>query len=209
MERLDFIQAAVISLDTKLMSELRDVLFDEYVPLYIATKEELSGGILAEKLCDYFKKVELKTERNFNKLLEKYVEDLDSVVADRIAKTPKAKKNKPMPQIPRARKYYEKAESLQKHNTESKQGLLDYSRIMLCLYASIINNGLQEIDDFELSFSSINLPTILEVLHKEATGMSKKLRFDTRDPYDLDRCSFIILIIMFYYMKSKEITGEY
>ena len=71
--------------------------------------------VLAEKLCDYFEKIELKMGKPFEKVVEKYTADLDSVVGDRIAKEPKPRKNKPTPPTPRARKYYEKACFLRKN----------------------------------------------------------------------------------------------
>lgn len=204
-----FMQTTVSNSDSALFNELRDVLVDEYLPLHLAPKEELTANILCEKLCDYFEKIELKTGKTFEKVVEKFTLDLDSVVSERIAKEPKPKKNKPTPPTPRARKYYEKSCYLRKHNKESKHGLLDYTRIILCLYSAIISNGFKEIEDFNLSVSGVNLTKLIESLRKETTLLGKKQRFDTKDPYTSDRSTFILLVIMFYYMKSKEIVGEY
>ena len=137
------------------------------------------------------------------------MQDLDSVVGDRIAKEPKPKKDKPTPPTSRARKYYEKACDLRRLNKESKRGLMDYTRIMLCLYMAIIDGGKKVIDDFNYSISELNLTRIVEALRKEATLLGKKARFETKDPYTSDRSTFILLAIMFYYIKSKEIVGEY
>ena len=35
------------------------------------------------------------------------------------------------------------------------------------------------------------------------------MKFDTKESYGSDRSTFILLIILYYYMKSKEIMGEY
>ena len=208
MEKIGFIQTTVCGLETKLFNELRDTLADEYLPLHIAKKEDLKLPVLAEKICDYFYEVELKTGKDFDRVIEKYTLDLDSIVSGRIAKKPKQKKNKPVPSTPRAREYYDRACYIRKHNRESKYWLLDYSRIMLCLYTSIIKNGYEEIEKFDLSMAVLDLPRIVEAMRVETLG-KKKPRFDTADPYDSDRSTFILLCILFYYMKSREIVGEY
>ena len=109
MSCASFVQTTITNLDTGLFNECRDVLVDEYLPLSLAQKDDLTVPVLAEKLCDYFEKIELKTGKPFEKVVEKYTADLDSVVGERIAKEPKPRKNKPTPPTPRARKYYEKA----------------------------------------------------------------------------------------------------
>ena len=209
MSCASFVQTTITNLDTGLFNECRDVLIDEYLPLSLAQKEDLTVPVMAEKLCDYFEKIELKTGKPFEKVVENYTSDLDSVVGERIAKEPKPRKNKPTPPTPRARKYYEKACFLRKNNKETKHGLLDYTRIMLCLYAAIIQNNCKEIDDFNLSMNGLNLTKIIEALRKETVLLGKKPKFETKDPYTSDRSTFILLVIMFYYMKSKEIVGEY
>lgn len=204
-----FIKTTVTNLDADLFNEMRDILVDDYLPLSLAQKDDMSVAVLAEKLCDYFEKIELKTGKTFERLVEKYTADLDSVVGDKIAKEPKPQKNKPTPPTPRARKYYEKACILRKNNKTSRRGLIDYTRIMLCLYAAIILNKGEEIKDFNYSINSINLTIIIEALRKETVLIGKKPKFETEPPYTSDRGTFILLIIMFYYMKSKEIVGEY
>ena len=209
MNCASFVRETITRLEADLFNELRDVLIDDYLPLSLARKHALTVPFLAEKVCDYFEKTELKTGKPFEKIIEKYASDLDSVVGDRIAKEPRPKKNVPTPPVPRARKYYEKACFLRKNNKESKYWLLDYSRIMLCLYSAIIGNGLKEISDLDYSMKSLNLTRIIEALRKETVLLGKKPRFETKDPYSSDRSTFILLVVMFYYMKSREIKGEY
>lgn len=210
MSYSEFIQTTVIDLNATLYKELRDTLIDEYLPVFLVQKEDLSSTVLAEKLCDYFEKIELKTSRTFDKTVEKYMKDLDSIVCDRIAKELKPKNNKTTPATSRARKYYEKACEFRRLNEDSVRVLIDYTRIMLCLYMAIINGDKKEINDFRYSMSELNLTKIIESLYKEKGALLwQKTRFEIKDPYTSDRSTFIMLVIIFYYMKSKEIVGEY
>jgi len=165
--------------------------------------------VFAEKICDYFEKVELKTGKNFEKVVEKYTLDFDSIVGDRVEKEPKPRKGEPTPPTPRARKYYDRACFIRKNNKDSERGLLDYSRLMFCLYMSIINNSFKKIEDLDFAFKSLNLTKMLEAMCRETTLLGRKSKFDIKDPYSSDRSTFVITVIMFYYMKSKEVIGEY
>lgn len=209
MSCISFVKTTILKLNPDLFSELRDVLFDDLLPLAIVKKEELTQTFLAEKLCDYFEKIEAKTGKPFEVIVEKYITDLDSVVGNRIAKKPRPTKSDPKPEKPRARKYYDETCTLRKINKEYKCGLLDYSRIMFCLYMAIISNNFQEIDDFDLSMKVLDIEQIISALREETALHGKKLKFETEDPYTYDRSTFILLVVMFYYMKSREIVGEY
>lgn len=204
-----FLKETVMSLEDDLFIELRDILIDNYLTMFLLPKEDLTPPALAEKLCDYFEKIELKTGKTFLKTVEKYTADLDSVIREKIAKEPKPKKGLPAPPIPRARKYYDRASGMKKQTSDSYCELLDYTRIMLCLYNAIQNSENKEIDDFDLSISKLNLTAITEALLKEPAALGKKMKFDTKESYGSDRSTFILLIILYYYMKSKEIKGEY
>lgn len=209
MSCISFIQTTINNLGEDSFKELRDILVDQFIPLSIVSKEQLTVPVLEELLCNYFDKVELKTGKEFERIVEKYTYDLDSIVRSRIEETPKARKNQPTPPTPRARKYYEKAIGIKKINSETKRGLIDYTRLMLCLYTAIIKNNYKRISDFDLSINCLNLTRIIGSMRKETVSIRKKPRFDTQNPYDSDRSSFVILVIMFYYMKSKEVVGEY
>ena len=80
---------------------------------------------------------------------------------------------------------------------------------MMCLYVSIIKNEGNVINDFDYSTDCLNITQIINSLRKEQNGLVKNLRFDLKDRYDTDRCTFIIIIIMFYHIKNNEIVGEY
>ena len=209
MSRSNFVQTTVMNLDNANFKELRDILVENYLPLAIAGKEDLTPIVLSEKLCDYFEMVEMKTDKSFEKIIEKYTLDLDSVISKRIAKEPERKKNKPTPPTSRAREYCIKSCYLRKHNKESKHGLLDFTRIALCLYSAILNSSNKIIDDFDYSLSELNLLRLIESLKEETVLLGKLPKFVTKDPYESDRSTFVLLVIMFYYMKSKEIRGEY
>ena len=209
MNYVDFLKQIMDELEETLYAEFRDILVEEYITFSIIEKESITKEILFEKLCDYFEKMELKTGKNFERLIEVYASDIDSLVVNRIAKEPKAKKNEQVPPAPRARKYYDKISVARKSNKASKQVLIDYSRVMLCLYMTIIRESLEVIDDFDYSVGSLNLTKIIDSMRVETTFRGKKLRFDTKDIYGTDRCTFIWVIMMFYYIKSKEVIGEY
>ena len=89
------------------------------------------------------------------------------------------------------------------------QAVIDYTRIMLCLYSAIIENDYNEIVDFDFSFCSINIEEIINSLKCELSGIKKSLKFDIGKSYNTDRCTFMILISVYYYMKSQEVVGEY
>ncbi len=208
MNQIDFVRTTLTSLSREQFYQLKDILADEFIPLSIIKKEELTVSALAEKLCDYFEKVELKTNRSFDKTLEKYANDIDSIVKNRIAQQPKQRKNKQTQPTPRARKYYEEACYIKENNAKPIQGLFDYSRIMFCLYMSIIKNERKEIKDFEYTLKSLSLKEVIKAMREE-TNLLKKPKFETDDPYKSDRSTFIITAVMFQYMKSKEMEGEY
>ena len=206
----DLIVETVSYLDEIMFDDFRNILIDEYIPLTVLKKDKVSPDILCEKLCDWFEKVQIKNGKHFDQLLEKYASDLDSIVVYRIAKEEK-KKGAPV-FVPRARKYYDKAVSLKK-SCGTKQGLIDYSRIMLCLYSEIIKGKYKLIKDFDYSTGSLKLFDILTSMRNEkgdiALGIGRKSKFDTKDLYGLDRCSFVLTIMAFYYIKSREVEREF
>lgn len=209
MSYVNFVQTIITSLDEKLFNDLRDFLVYEFVPLSIAKKEDLTNTVFAEKLCDYFEKIELSTGKKFDKVLEKYCLDLSDIVGSKVADEPKTRKNQPTPPMPRARKYFNRATNIIKDDKSLKPALLDYSRIVLSLYMEIINNNFKEIDNFDLALKNLNLLKIIEAMRNETSTVFKKAKFDTKDPYKSDRSTFVITVMMFYYMKSKEVVGDF
>ena len=128
------------------------------------------------------------------------------MVKERIAKTPKPKKREPNRPEPRSRKYYDKV-SIIIDKDKSIYSLVDYSRIILCIYYSIIKNNYQEVDDFDYSVSCLDIRKIIDSLLSTDTFLGKKKKL-----YDKiikkDRLFVIMLIIMFYYIKNNNIEEE-
>lgn len=197
-----FVQETILALNPESFDRLKAALLGEYIQFRIVTPESVTKEILAEKLYDYFEKIQYKTGKKFEDLLKNYMAELDSLVEPHVAKTPQAKKNEPAPITPRSRKYYEKAVEIRK-SWKSLSDLTDYSRFMLCLYAAIISNGENSISNLDYSLSCLKPNVIVTTLKnkKESALFGKKNpkpRFDTSDPYTTDSSFFVIVIIMLY-----------
>lgn len=128
--------------------------------------------------------------------------ELDSLVEPHVAKTLQSKKNEPTPITPRSRKYYEKAVEIKKA-VKGLSEITDYSRLMLCLYAAIINNGEERISNLDFSLTCLKPDVIVAALRNEKESAlfgkkNPKPRFDTSDPCSIDSSFFVILIIMLY-----------
>ena len=202
MERLDFVKTVNDSLNEELFVEMKDALLEKYVPLYATSKDIYNQGFFTEKICDYFKKVEINTGKSFNKLFEQYISDIFSLVDNRI----KYQKNNPT----RAQKYHRKAADLKKNRQGQEKWWVDFSRIILCLYVATAEKKGEKIDDFEFSLDAINVDDVLQAVQKEKEGqLLKWAKFDTKKPYESDRCTFVILIMVLYYLKSNSIEGEF
>lgn len=209
MDYSEFIKTTVNTLKPDTYDQIKQILIPEYLNFSIIPEEEITLGILSEKLCDYFEKLDLKTGKSFDKYVESYLKDLDSIVERRIEKTPQPKKNDPTPVIvPRARKYYEKAVSLKKTRTLSTSNLVDYTRIMLCLYTAIIKNGFKEIGNFDFSSDCLNPLDIIDAMKNEQVKIGKKSKFDIKELYCSDTCTFILTIVIIYKIINDRVQEE-
>lgn len=206
----EFFKETVLLFDDDLFSAFKDSLLSErLITFMIIDTEDISKEILSEKICDYFEKYEIKSGKSFDKCVDLYMENFDSVVKNHIAEEPKKKKDEAPKPIPRSRKYYEYAKSLKdKKNEVSIENLMDFSRIMMCLYMESIHSFDSKIDNFEFSSVYLNLNKIIAILKSEKEPIGKKYRFDISEPYHSDNIFFILVIIMYYYIKSKEIAGD-
>jgi len=142
-----------------------------------------------------------------------YLKYLDSSVERRIQKTPQPKENDPSPvAVPSARKYYEKAVSLKKTRVLSTSHLIDYTRIMLCLYTAIIKNEFKEIGNFDFSSDCLNPIDIINAMKNEqesaAIKIGKKQRFDIKELYCSDTCTFILTIVLAYKILNDRVQEE-
>lgn len=213
MDYSEFVKSTVYSFQSDVFDQIKTVLIPEYLSFSIISEDGITPAILSEKICDYFEKLELKTGKSFDKYVESYLKDLDSIVERRIAKTPQPKKNDPTPVvIPRARKYYEKAVSLKKARTLATGVLVDYTRIMLCLYTAIIKSGFKEIGNFDFSSACINPLDIIAAMKNEqepvAIKIGKKQKFDIKDLYCSDTCTFMLTIVLAYKILNDRVQEE-
>ena len=109
-------------------------------------------------------------------------------------------------------KYYEKAVSLKKARTLATGVLVDYMRIMLCLYTAIIKSGFKEIGNFDFSSDCINLLDIIAAMKNEqepvAIKIGKKQKFDIKDLYCSDTCTFMLTIVLAYKILNDRVQEE-
>jgi len=214
MDCKEFMNSTITIMNQDTFETLRDTLVGEYLSFSIISPEDVDQDILAEKLCDYFEKLELKTFKSFDKQIESYIKDIDSIIADRIAKTPKPKKKVAVPVVDsRARKYYNKAISTKNVRNLSVGNLVDYTRIMMGLYMAIINNQFKGITDLNYSLECLDPNMILEAMKNEtdsiAIKLGKKNRFDIKELYCSDTGTFILTIILLYRIINNRVQGEY
>ena len=207
MYRKSFVRETISSLTEDRFEELKTVLNEgKYVLFdFITDADSINRQVFEEKLGDYFEKVELVAGgKGFDQIIDNYADDLDSVVKDNINKGSHSSKIEP-----RAKKYYDKAYVMKKEGLKSFDDFLDYSRIMLCLYMAIIKKKNGYISDFDYSSECLEDTAIIKALRDEKTTtiMGTRKRFNTKGEYNLDRCTFVMVIIMYQYIKSKEV-GE-
>lgn len=211
MSYLDFVGGTVLNMGQTSFTDWRDALVDTYIKFSVFEKEEVSQEIMAEKLCDFFEKAELKTGKTFEKFVEIYFANIDSIVAGRVAKAPQQRKKDeaPLP-VPRARKYYDKTLEIKKRKLNLAT-MVDYTRIMMCLYAAIIENKGAEIVNFNYAVSSLKIDEIVNAMLDEAESipfnLAKKKKFDTKDPYGTDAITMIIAITMLHKIVDDSVEG--
>ena len=197
-----FIQETILSLNPIAFHRLKEALVGKYIFFHTIVPERVTQEILAEKLHDYFEKIYYKTGKKFDDQLKAYMAALDSVVEPNVAKNQQAKKNEPAPPVYRSRKYYEKASEIRK-SMKSMSELIDYTRLTMCLYAAIIRNGGEKIQNLDFAVSSLDPDAIETTLRAEKESVlfgkkNSKPRFDTSDPYYMDTCFFAMAIILLY-----------
>ena len=195
----DFIIRTVNSFGEESFQSVKRSLVDEYLVFSFIKEENINRDTLSEKLCDYFEKVELKTSKPFNKQIQEYVQNIMNLIKDNIAEEPKQKKKDKTPAImPRARKYYEEAISIRNPENLSLRKLIDYSRIIFCLYSAVIANNHKPINDFDYSADCLNQSHIIGAMKREKKNklMKAKTMFNTEELYSIDTCTFVLTIIM-------------
>ena len=211
MYRKSFVKKTISSLTPKRFEKTKDILNSEnYIPFDFVDAEKITRNILEEKVSDYFEKVELLAGgKKFSYVIDNYADALNSIVREHVEQSSLPLRNGSQPDT-RAKKYYDKACNLKKNGLETFDDLLDYSRIMFCLYMAIINKKHGHISDFDYSSESLEGSKILASLRNEKTTniMGTRKRFDTKGAYSTDRCALIMIIIMYQYIKSKEVGDD-
>lgn len=201
----EFLTETVCGTDEPSLKLLKAMLFDQYIKLSFLDIEAVDALVLSEKLSDFFTMVGLKTFLTFDNLVMAYMEGLDSIVGPRIAKTGKAG-------TPRARKYYDRFAGLRYSRDITVEDFFDYSRIMLCLYQSIIDNGMTTIEDFEYSILSLDVVQIIESMLTEGSrGLFSPFaskRFDTKEAYEKGSCIIVMTMIMLITIAVVEFEEE-
>ncbi len=200
MEIKHFIENTICRLDTFAFGMLKKALIGEYLTYSFLNADTAGVQVFAEKVFDYFTAVEIRTGRDFGKQIESYMNDLDAITGPRIARTVQTKKGDENPAIvPRARKYYDKALNLKRSKELTISSLLDYSRIMLCLYTASMLEEDKTVYNFNLSLTCLDPGRILEHMKQEEIQIlippSKRKRFDLKDRYNSDACTIVITAI--------------
>lgn len=215
MTYIDFAEETICNLNEPVFEELKQLLLGEYISFSIIDYENVTKDILAEKVCDYFCALEIKTDKTFDKYIESYMDDLDSIVGPHIAKTPQAKKGDKTPVVdprPRSRKYYEKAIATKEVKKPSLTQLVDYSRIMMCLYIAAIKNEDKPIDNFDYAAECLVPASIVDAMKSEEVSIklppSKKKRFDMKKRYSDDECTLILSILILCFIINGKVEGE-
>ena len=212
MNYLDFVKETICDLDQSVFEELKQILLGDYISFSIIDHEDVTANILAEKVCDYFNTLEVKTGRAFDRRIEALMKDLDTIVGPSIAKTYQTKTGDSTTIVePRSRKYYEKALSIKDVKTPSITEITDYTRIMMCLYTEIIKNKEKPIENFDYSaYCLVPEKLIKENLNKQGLAPAPRTtkRFDTKDPYGNDRCTVILLTILLCSIVNARVEGN-
>ena len=212
MTYLEFVKNTICDLDQPVFEELKQILLGEYISFSIIDPEDVTVNILAEKVCDYFNTLEVKTGRTFDRRIEALMKDLDTIVGPSIAKTYQTKTGDSTTTVePRSRKYYEKALSLKDVKNPSITEIIDYTRIMMCLYTEIIKSKEKPIENFDYSaFCLVPEKLIKDNLNKQGLAPAPRTikRFDVRDPYGNDRCTVILLTILLCSIVNGRVEGE-
>lgn len=209
----DFVKSTVTNLNPSVLVEMKKLLLGDFISFSILNEESVNEDELAEKICDYFEKLELRTGRTFDKYIEIFMKELDSVVEPHIVKAPPVKKGDNTPvEVPRARKYYEKIAKTKDLKTPSINNILDYSRIMMCLYTAIMESKGEPINNFNYSADCIKPGTIMDALKKEEEASilskTKKKKFDMKDIYSADACTLLLSAIVLCSIANRRVEGD-
>jgi len=213
----EIIKECVIELESKSFLYLKDTLIADYFDFKFIQDGSITREILAEKITDYFEKVELKNNKKFEKILEFYFNHLENFVAKRVPeKTTRKNKDTMSVIVPRTKRYFEKAKQLRASKFNNVRQIIDYNRILMCLLVEIVKQNNKEVTNFDFSTRCLDemliipcMESILEedlfsIFNKKSQGIIKDKGF-----YSFEVCSLILSIIFLNKIKDARIIGEY
>ena len=223
MDYKQLVNSTINRMDQPSFDAVKKALVGEYLSFSIISEYNITREILSEKVCDYFEKFGLKSvlpvekqvdkqiDSQFNGQIENYLRTWDSIVNPKVRLTPRPRKNGQAPAEPRARKYYDKAWSIKSSRVLSVRNLIDYSRIMMCLYVAIVENKYKAIEDFDFSIDKLVPDKIIDDLkrYKVEIGPIRNNRFNLEELYCPDTCFFILVIIVLYTILNDRVVGEF
>lgn len=204
----EFVEQTIMEMDEEVFDILMGKLLDGYIAFQILDKENVTREIFAEKMCDYFEKVRMKSDSTFNKVIKKYITDWEEILKDNITVEANDKKDT---SVSRAKKYYDHALLIKNYDEKPIVQLVDFTRIMLCLYSAVIANKGKKIKDFDFSTKSLDIDKIIEQMKKEKMAtfpFGQKNRFDTSEVNSADVAVFVMTIILFYMIKNNEVLED-
>lgn len=211
MSSKDFIKNTILDLNPQEFNRLKTILVGEYIQFSFVESDNIDQAFFSEKVCDYIEKLEFRNKTSFQKLLVNYSIYLDKLVANKVARAPKANNND-SELIPRARRYYEKAKSNGKKQFQSTSQVIDYVRVMLCLYTASLQSPSNPIENFNLSIDTLSIENLIFNMKQE---QAKRLNYQVKEYflkngiYSAAVFYLIMTIIIYCHLMSNMIQGEY
>ena len=192
----DFLTETVLNMDDASLECLKSMLPDMYIVFTFVKSDNVDAAVLSDKLSDYFKMVSMKTFKTFDDCISAYMDGLNAIVEPRIEKTSQPNI------VPRARKYYERFADMRLSRDKSIDDVVDYSRIMFCLYESILKNDMKPIDDFNFDYNALDPVAIIKAMRsEEGRGLFRRpgsKLFDTNETYEIGTCIIVIAMIVLF-----------
>ena len=211
MNSKDFIKNTILDLNPQEFNRLKTILVGEYIQFSFVESDNIDQAFFSEKVCDYIEKLEFRNKTSFQKLLVNYSIYLDKLVANKVARATKANNND-SELTPRARRYYEKAKSNGKKQFQSTSQVIDYVRVMLCLYTASLQSPSNPIENFNLSIDTLSIENLIFNMKQE---QAKRLNYQVKEYflkngiYSAAVFYLIMTIIIYCHLMSNMIQGEY
>ncbi len=197
---LAFIKDTVLTLSPENFEKLRDTLFEDCLRFWFIPKDDITPEVLAEKLYDYFYNTLAVTGAPFDKQVFQYIKSVSDLVDMHIEQA-KELEDGTQEEAPRARRFYEKAQEIKESRSASTNDILEFSRLMFCLYEATLRDRLNKIQDFDYSVDVIDPAKILDAMKKETVegmlGMKRKV-FNLEGTCTQDISTMIIAAISLY-----------